>query len=231
MLAMLERYGPKIRAARSDPDIRVVLADLAADLGYRSAYLVEYKSGLSGVEQTIDTDPNRGPWWEEYFSSRMHLADPHVDARLLVEGAIHLDASRFKDRPEGFAAFAAKYDLVNGILVPIVSSGQVVGAVGLVGERTLTLVQERGLMLVAYALYSQRRSFQQRKGDAAPYLTDREREVMNLSAEGLTSEQVAQRLGIAARTVNQHIDNVADKLGTRNRTHTVAEAIRNNLLN
>ena len=61
-------------------------------------------------------------------------------------------------------------------------------------------------------------------------LTPREKEVITLSAEGHTSEDIAERLGMAARTVNQHVDNVARKLGTKNRTHTVAEAIRRNML-
>ena len=42
--------------------------------------------------------------------------------------------------------------------------------------------------------------------------------------------EIAERLGMSARTVNQHVDNVADKLGTKNRTHTIAEVIRHGLL-
>src|SRR3569833_334961 len=57
-----------------------------------------------------------------------------------------------------------------------------------------------------------------------------ERLVMRLSAAGLTSGEIAEQLGMAARTVNQHVDNVADKLGTRNRAHTVAEIVRRGLL-
>jgi DNA-binding CsgD family transcriptional regulator len=61
-------------------------------------------------------------------------------------------------------------------------------------------------------------------------LTPREREVMQLSAIGLTSVEIADQLGMSARTVNQHVDNVADKLGTRNRAHTVAEIVKRGLL-
>jgi len=61
-------------------------------------------------------------------------------------------------------------------------------------------------------------------------LTPREREVMQLSASGLTSAEIADKLGMSARTVNQHVDNVADKLGTRNRAHTVAEIVKRGLL-
>ena len=52
---------------------------------------------------------------------------------------------------------------------------------------------------------------------------------MALSALGLTS-QIARQLAISALTVNQQVDNVAGKLGTRNRAHTVAELIRRGML-
>jgi DNA-binding CsgD family transcriptional regulator len=52
-----------------------------------------------------------------------------------------------------------------------------------------------------------------------------------LSAIGLTPVEIADKLRMSARTVNQHVDNVADKLGTRNRTRTIAELVRNDMLN
>lgn len=46
-------------------------------------------------------------------------------------------------------------------------------------------------------------------------LTPREREVLGLVAEGLTSEQIAARLGIATRTVNVHRGALLEKLQAR----------------
>jgi DNA-binding CsgD family transcriptional regulator len=46
-------------------------------------------------------------------------------------------------------------------------------------------------------------------------LTPREREVLGLVAEGLTSEQIAGRLGIATRTVNVHRGALLDKMQAR----------------
>ena len=65
---------------------------------------------------------------------------------------------------------------------------------------------------------------------AASSLTAREQQVMRLAAKGSTSDEIARELGIAARTINQHVDNVAAKLGTRNRAHTVAEMVRLGLI-
>ena len=85
------------------------------------------------------------------------------------------------------------------------------------------------LQLVVYTIFAEIRT--RRLSPAAGVtLTPREQQVIRLSAEGLTSAEIASELGMSARTANQHIDNVADKLGTRNRAHTVAEVIRNNLL-
>lgn len=58
-----------------------------------------------------------------------------------------------------------------------------------------------------------------------PGLTEREREILELVAEGLSSKQVAQHIGIAPRTVDRHIENLRHKMGARNKSHLVAKAV------
>jgi DNA-binding CsgD family transcriptional regulator len=53
--------------------------------------------------------------------------------------------------------------------------------------------------------------------NATDGLTQREREVALLVAEGLRSREVAERLGIASQTVKSHLKTIFDKLGVRNR--------------
>jgi len=53
-------------------------------------------------------------------------------------------------------------------------------------------------------------------------LTTREREVLQLSAEGRTSTEIAARLGISSRTAETHRSNLMHKLGL----HTQADLIR-----
>ena len=57
---------------------------------------------------------------------------------------------------------------------------------------------------------------------AAPRLTARERQVLQLIAEGLTSVQIGDRLHIAASTVEVHRRNLMRKLDL----HNVAELTR-----
>src|SRR3546814_4562202 len=66
--------------------------------------------------------------------------------------------------------------------------------------------------------------------DCASGLTCREYQILELVAQGFSAKEVAQRIDIAPRTVERHIDNVRLKLQARNRTHMVAKAIAANLL-
>jgi DNA-binding NarL/FixJ family response regulator len=55
-------------------------------------------------------------------------------------------------------------------------------------------------------------------------LTAREREILALLAEGLSNRAVAERLGIAERTVKFHVGEILGRLGATNRVQAVAIA-------
>jgi LuxR family transcriptional regulator, maltose regulon positive regulatory protein len=55
-------------------------------------------------------------------------------------------------------------------------------------------------------------------------LSERQLEVLQLIAEGLTNAQIAQRLFISVTTVKWHSTNIYNKLDVRNRTQAVARA-------
>ena len=54
-----------------------------------------------------------------------------------------------------------------------------------------------------------------------PPLTDRQLDCMALVAEGMTSKQIAKKLGISPRTVDQHVAAVLDTLQVKNRIAAV----------
>ncbi len=57
-------------------------------------------------------------------------------------------------------------------------------------------------------------------------LTKRENEVVGLLAEGLSNEQIAERLYISRRTAEHHVSNILSKLGLASRAEVVAYAVR-----
>lgn len=65
--------------------------------------------------------------------------------------------------------------------------------------------------------------------DAAPRLTDRETEVLRLVAKGLSYKQIAERLGLSHRTVQNHVQNTLGKLQLHNRVELTRYAIEQGL--
>ena len=65
--------------------------------------------------------------------------------------------------------------------------------------------------------------------DDAPRLTARETEVLRLVAKGLTARQVAERLTLSHRTVENHVQNTLSKLQLHNRAQLVRYAVQKGL--
>jgi len=65
-----------------------------------------------------------------------------------------------------------------------------------------------------------------RAGNPAPFaeLTEREREVLDLLARGLTNTEIARRLFLSDKTVRNHVSNVFAKLQVAGRAEAVARA-------
>jgi DNA-binding NarL/FixJ family response regulator len=59
-------------------------------------------------------------------------------------------------------------------------------------------------------------TLQQRKNDEGPVLTQRELEVLNLIGEGLTANEIAQKLFISTNTVDTHRKNLFTKFNAKN---------------
>jgi two-component system, NarL family, response regulator NreC len=75
------------------------------------------------------------------------------------------------------------------------------------------------------------RGFRPGPGEAAyEALTDRERQVLKLIAEGQTSKEIAAALDISVKTVITHRTNLMQKLGLHNRTELVKFAMRLGLI-
>lgn len=106
------------------------------------------------------------------------------------------------------------------------SAGDLVLAVRqvLAGQRYLSPpLSERAVE--AYLQRSRETSF-----DPYDALTEREREVLHLAAEGLSNPDVAARLSISPRTVETHRANLMRKLGLKTQTDLIRYALKRGIL-
>lgn len=72
-----------------------------------------------------------------------------------------------------------------------------------------------------------------RSGNKRPLheaLTSRELEVLRLIGDGMTNQEIADRLFITIKTVKTHVSNIFGKLGVEDRTQAAIYAHRNNLI-
>ena len=74
------------------------------------------------------------------------------------------------------------------------------------------------------------RQIQMRATDERPALSPREREVLELIAEGLSAPDIGRRLHLSPATVKTHLQGLYEKLGVSDRAAAVASAMRRGLL-
>ena len=66
--------------------------------------------------------------------------------------------------------------------------------------------------------------------DPRPRLTPREREILNLAAEGRSAPEIARVLFLSTNTIKTHLSNIYEKLGVSDRAAAVAKALREGVL-
>jgi DNA-binding NarL/FixJ family response regulator len=120
-----------------------------------------------------------------------------------------------------------------GYLVKSASKGELADAVRATGEgRAVFTSGLAGLVLGEYRRMTADARSRARTGApdvAAPVLTDRETEVLRYVAKGLTAKQIAERLSLSHRTVENHVQATFRKLQVANRVELARYAIEHGL--
>ena len=116
-----------------------------------------------------------------------------------------------------------------GYLVKSASRDELLDAVRRVSEGdTVFTPGLAGLVLGEYRRLSETPAAKTDDPDA-PRLTERETEVLRLVAKGLSYKQIAERLFLSHRTVQNHVQNTLRKLQLHNRVQLVRYAIEQGL--
>ncbi len=69
------------------------------------------------------------------------------------------------------------------------------------------------------------------KSSGASVLTDRELEILQIIAKGLSNNEAAKVLGLSKATIRTHLEHIYEKLDVTNRVEAVTEGIRQGIIN
>lgn len=157
---------------------------------------IVFKGPMNGIEATRRIK-------EDAPATKVVIMTAHDDERLLVE-AVEAGASGFlgKDEAADEVLAAAKAAAEGEVLIDPVTLTRILHQVA----------KEREARRDAMALLAD--------------LTDREREVLRLLAQGTRNDAIAQRLFISPQTVQTHVRNLLAKLGVHSKLEAVAFAVR-----
>jgi LuxR family quorum sensing-dependent transcriptional regulator len=128
---------------------------------------------------------------------------------------------------------AAEFGMSNGFSMPVRTFKGLRGTVTFAGPRSRFGTQEQLELEVLGLVMHARVAELCRVIDTLSIevkLTEREQETLKWGAVGKTSEEIGNILGLTKRTIDQHFENAARKLGTTNRVQTVVKAFRQNLI-
>lgn len=136
------------------------------------------------------------------------------DARVVVL-TMHADSDLLEQaRSAGAAGYLLKdasgTEVVDAVQRALDGQRTISSGVGVAAETVMPddLVQDRG----------------------APHLTDRERQILQMLADGCTPAEVAERLFISPKTVRNHLTKVYDRLGVSSRSQAIVVALQHGLI-
>ena len=187
----------------------------------------EAADGEQAVELALRLRPDvvlmdiRMPGLDGLAATRRIVAAPQLtDARVVVLTTFELDEYVFEALRSGASGFLVKStepaDLVRAV--------RVVAA----GEALLSPSVTRRL-IAEYAARARPAPGPVGTGALAA-LTEREREVLALVAQGLSNEEIAERLVLSRATARTHVSRMLAKVGARDRTQLVVLAYESGLV-
>ncbi|MGY1634108.1 response regulator [Geodermatophilus sp. SYSU D01186] len=143
------------------------------------------------------------------------IADLHrirPSARVVVLTASTSDRVLVAAMEAGAAGFIAKTQRLDDVIAGVRAAAQ---GESVVSAKLLTRLLPR---------------LQRRSGGGRAELTEREQEILDLLALGLSNADIAQQLTISVHTVRNHVANLSAKLGAHSKLEVLAIAVREGLV-
>jgi LuxR family quorum sensing-dependent transcriptional regulator len=168
-------------------------------------------------------------WLRIYLEEDYARIDPSIRyCQRMVRPFRWIDSPYDPEREPEVVAFlkrSADFALPNGFWFPIPGRRGTIGGVWLGGDKAEVPERDLPLLhLISLSAFELLRRLQ-RQPNVIP-LTPREREVLSWAAQGKSAWETGEILGIAKRTVDEHVQSASRKLNAANRTQAVVAALR-----
>ncbi len=185
----------------------------------------EAGDGLAAVRAATSLRPDvvlmdiRMPGIDGLEATRRIAADPDLtDVRVIVLTTFERDEYVFEALRHGASGFLLKNTPPAALLEAVRTVAD--GGALLAPSVTRTLIRE-------FVDHTPRQAVPHPNLDQ---LTDREREIVALAAQGLNNHEIAERLVISAATARTHVSRAMTKLGARDRAQLVVFAYQSGLV-
>lgn len=206
--------------------------EVSKQLGFDSfVYALRVPTNFSNA-QVIMLDGYPEGWVKRYFEAAYYESDPVM--AWCIREILPIRWSDLILEPgsaaEAMMLDAAEYGLRDGVTMPVHSPQGELGILSLsldapperaraITETALPIIQ-----LLATHLHQAVRRLGSLSQEVDANLTMRERECLTWAADGKTSNEIAQLLGISDNTVNFHLNNAMQKLDVVSRQHAIGKA-------
>ncbi|MGN8051033.1 LuxR C-terminal-related transcriptional regulator [Curtobacterium sp. 22159] len=187
-----EQATAALERARSTPlrAMRIIGEQVAVSIAWAEAVL-GHPAGLRHADEIIERGTASGAWTHVMYAQTLHYTNDMVNGR---DTAASLDRMR---------RAAARVD--GPLAAAIVEYADALRA----GERTRIIAAQGVLASHGMAVSA---------GKVKPPLTNREYEVAELAAQGLSNRRIAETLGLSVRTIDAHLSRVFSKWELHART-------------
>ena len=208
----------------------------ANDLPYFSYVLL---NGCTQTDRVITSYPRE---WVERYERKLYI---HYDPVVAVGRRSRLPyfwnnsnfISPFRKSEQKVFHEAGAYGINTGYSIPIVGKNGELGLFSVAARsdrRLLAAMNEESHLIytLGFQLHDHVLSLEVREQSTpSPMaLSAREMECLKWAAEGLTTEQIADRMAISSATVNYHFNKIVPKFDAANRHHAAIKAVRLGLI-
>jgi LuxR family quorum sensing-dependent transcriptional regulator len=224
-----------IASATVLPEVETRFSRTIANMGFTAFGIAEMPPRGKGANPIIAIESQPAGFRQYYERNHLYNIN-HLAAHMRVCA----QPFRFSEAPSSperardnqrFMWIMRGFGIGQGVIVPVGRPGQFPACVWVDGEdpdmddETVRLIHLIGVFAASrtYALLHPRQ-------ECRPDLTVREREVLTWAAHGKSAWEIGQILAIAKRTVDEHTQNAAHKLGAVNKTQAVALALMRRII-